>query len=152
MPRACAKAPTHAPPKSSASSPNDKAPLDTARLRFIWLPEGEDVALLENDTMIAAIPPWGGENGFCGYARDCLGQSSLCWKLEDSTEIDNRIAAADHYWDAWNQGINICIFKGYMWRLVEKDLLEWADYPRRKPLIVGGRVRPARLGRLNRWA
>jgi hypothetical protein len=91
-------------PREFCAHPEGQAPLDPARLRLVWFPEGDGVALLEDGEMLAAIPAWGGMKGFSGYARDCMGQSSLCWKLEDSTDFNNRIAAAERYWDEWDQG------------------------------------------------
>src|SRR5215470_7220780 len=42
-------------------------------LRVVWLPEGNGAALYERDEILAVIPPWSGTNGFCGYARDNIG-------------------------------------------------------------------------------
>jgi len=67
------------------------------------LPEGDGVALLEDEGFLAVIPPWSGEDEFPGYARDCVGQSPVCWELEDPSEINDRIAKADRYWSAWEQ-------------------------------------------------
>jgi hypothetical protein len=61
------------------------------------------VALLEDGEMLALIPPWGFSMQFPGYARDAIGESRLCWKLEDSSDIDKRIAAAQRYWKAWEE-------------------------------------------------
>lgn len=83
--------------------PKGQESLDPDRLRLVWFPEGDGVALLEDDEMLAAIPAWAGYNGFSGYARDCIGQSSLCWKLDDPAEFNARISAAEHFWHQWDQ-------------------------------------------------
>lgn len=90
-------------PKEFCMHPEGQAELDLGRLRLVWFPEGDGVALLEDDEMLAAIPAWGGMNGFSGYARDCIGQSSLCWKLDDPSEFNARISAADRFWRQWDE-------------------------------------------------
>lgn len=90
-------------PKEFCLHAEGQEPLDPERLSLVWFPEGDGVALLEDDKMLAAIPPWGGYKGFPGYARDCLGESSLCWKLDDPTEFNSRIAAAKRFWNQWDR-------------------------------------------------
>jgi hypothetical protein len=88
-------------PREFCAYPEGQASLEPDRLRLVWFPEGDGIALMEDDEMLAAIPGWGGMNGFSGYARDCVGQSPLCWKLTDTTEFDRRIKQAEDYWCAW---------------------------------------------------
>lgn len=83
--------------------PEGQEPLDSERLSLVWFPEGDGVALMEDDNMLAAIPAWGGMKGFSGYARDCIGQSTLCWKLDDSTEFKARISEAERFWNQWDR-------------------------------------------------
>lgn len=89
-------------PKEFCPYPNGQQALNPERLRLVWFPEGDGVALMEDDEMLAAIPAWGGMKGFSGYARDCIGESSLCWKLEDPTEFHARISAAERFWLEWD--------------------------------------------------
>lgn len=103
MSKACGKAFLQCSPKSFAYTLTAKEALDPDRLRLVWFPEGDGVALLEGDEMLAAIPAWGGVNGFSGYARDCIGQSSLGWKLDDPTEFNERISVAERFWHEWGQ-------------------------------------------------
>lgn len=93
-------------PKEFCLHPQGREALDPDRLRLVWFPEGDGVALLEDDEMLAAIPAWGGTKGFSGYARDCKGESPLCWKLADPTEFHARISAAERFWDAWDQELS----------------------------------------------
>ena len=88
-------------PAHYCADPKERAPLDASRLSLVWFVEGDGVALLEDEEMIAAIPPWGGHQEFNGYARDCIGQSPLCWKLEDNTAMEQRIETAHNYWRKW---------------------------------------------------
>jgi hypothetical protein len=91
-------------PKEHCAYPKGQPPLNADRLRLLWLPEGDGVVLLEDDEMLAIIPGWSGYKGFEGYARDCVGESRLCWKLESNDEWDRRISEADAYWNAWGEG------------------------------------------------
>ena len=90
-------------PKEFCLHPEGGYKLDPDRLRIVWFPEGDGVALLEDDEMLAAIPSWSGFKGFSGYARDCKGQSSICWRLDDPTEFNARISAADRFWRQWDE-------------------------------------------------
>ena len=90
-------------PKEFCMHPGGQDALDPDRLRLVWFPEGDGVALLEDNEMLAAIPAWGGFKGFSGYARDCTGQSPLCWKLDDPAEFNARISAAERFWCQWDQ-------------------------------------------------
>ncbi len=89
-------------PKEFCLHPEGREKLDPVRLRMVWFPEGDGVALMEDGEMIAAIPSWSGFKGFSGYARDCTGQSSMCWKLDDPTEFHARIERAERFWSQWN--------------------------------------------------
>ncbi|MBN8457924.1 MAG: suppressor of fused domain protein [Verrucomicrobia bacterium] len=89
-------------PKEFCMHPQGREKLNPDRLRIVWFPEGDGVALLEDDEMLAAIPSWSGFKGFSGYARDCTGQSSLCWRLDDLNEFNARISAAERFWRQWD--------------------------------------------------
>ncbi len=93
-------------PRDSCAQPSGQKPLRGEHLRLVWFPEGDGVALLEGNEILAAIPAWGGLNGFSGYARDCVGESSFCWKLDDDNDFTTRITIAEDYWAAWNNHDN----------------------------------------------
>lgn len=90
-------------PKEFCAFPEGQEALDPDRLRLVWFPEGDGVALMEDDEMLAAIPAWAGTKGFSGYARDCIGKSTLCWKLGDPTHFKARIASAERFWQQWDE-------------------------------------------------
>ncbi|RYD32378.1 MAG: hypothetical protein EOP85_21800, partial [Verrucomicrobiaceae bacterium] len=90
-------------PRGFCAFPNGQPPLDAARLSLLWLPEGDGVVLLEDGEMLAAIPPWSGMKGFHGYARDCIGEGPLCWRLEDPSDFDHRISEAKWFWETWDR-------------------------------------------------
>ena len=88
-------------PADFCAPPSVRPALNPSSLSVVWFIEGDGVALLENGEMIATIPPWSGHSGFNGYARDCVGESPLCWKLGDDTVIRKRIEDAQKYWQKW---------------------------------------------------
>lgn len=83
--------------------PTGKEPLDGSRLRFLWFPEGDGVALLEDGQPLAVVPSWAITGEFPGYSRDAVGESFLCWGLAEATEIFDRVRAAVTYWNDWNR-------------------------------------------------
>ncbi len=91
-------------PRENCTYPAGQTPLKADRLSFVWFPEGDGIAVLEDGQMLAVIPPWGGFKDFSGYARDCVGESPLCWKLGDPKVMNERISSAQRYWSSWEGG------------------------------------------------
>jgi len=91
-------------PAAMCAHPQGAPPLNGRNLRIVWFEEGDSAALLEGEEALAAIPAWGGLNGFQGYARDCTAQSPLAWPLKEATAIYDRIARADDFWRSWEPG------------------------------------------------
>ena len=75
-------------------------------LEIVWFPEGDGAALLLDGHYLAIIPSWSGYKEFNGYARDCHGESTLCWALQDDAVMVSRIKAAKHYWSSWEDDDN----------------------------------------------
>ncbi|MEE2639272.1 MAG: suppressor of fused domain protein [Planctomycetota bacterium] len=75
--------------------------LDEKRLRLVWFEEGDGAALLEDDQLLAVIPAWSGQEGFCGYARDCGAASPFCWPLPVGETLQDRVRSADRFWKSW---------------------------------------------------
>ena len=67
-------------------------------LQFVWLEEGNGVALFEHEELIAVIPPWSGSDGFHGYATQCVAESPLAWPMPDHPELFKRIENARQFW------------------------------------------------------
>ncbi len=88
-------------PRMFCTHPRGQGPLDKEGLRVTWFPEGDGAALMQGGEFLAVIPPWSGINGFHGYARDCVGESTLCWKLKEAEEMERRIREAHKYWASW---------------------------------------------------
>lgn len=72
------------------------------KLRVIWLPEGNGVALLEGGEFLAIIPPWSGEDNFDGFARDSIGEGPFGWELTKDNLLLERFAQAQQYWESWD--------------------------------------------------
>ena len=72
-------------------------------LSVVWLPEGNGVALFEQDEILAIIPPWSGQHGFNGYARDQIGEGPLAWELQPDNILRRRFEEANRYWNSWDQ-------------------------------------------------
>jgi hypothetical protein len=91
-------------PAPSCRHPAGAPALDADNLRLVWLPEGDGVALFDGPTLLAAIPPWSGSNGFHGYASEAIRQGPLAWELPGGPDdaLGERFAAAERYWQAWN--------------------------------------------------
>ncbi len=82
--------------------PKGQKPLAAENLAIVWLEEGDGAALLENGEILTIIPSWSDFKRFMGYARDCKGDSSLCWELTEENVLHERIEKAQQYWKLWN--------------------------------------------------
>lgn len=91
-------------PQSFCLHPDGAPRFNSQDLALIWAEEGDAAALTHGGEIIAIIPSWSGMNGFHGYARDCSGESPLCWELgtpETNAQFARYAAAAD-YWQSWS--------------------------------------------------
>lgn len=79
--------------------------LDASSLRLVWSEEGDAAALYEGRDLLCIIPSWGGVGGFKGYARDCVGESSIAWELGDrqTNACVARYELASDYWKSWDE-------------------------------------------------
>lgn len=82
--------------------PDGSPPFDPEHLRFVWLEEGNGVALLEDNKLLAVVPPWSGMGNFDGYSRDCLGEAPFAWPLPEGDVLQDRVRQADEYWQLWD--------------------------------------------------
>ncbi len=88
-------------PASYCKSRSAGPPLDREALSVVWFEEADAAALLEGDDLLAVIPAWGGEGGFYGYARDCVGESPYAWALSADNEMHERVRRAQQFWSLW---------------------------------------------------
>src|SRR5450759_4197473 len=60
-------------PAEHTKHPQGRPMLDPGSLRALWLEEGDGVAILENDELLAVIPGWSDmSKGIPGYCRDVI--------------------------------------------------------------------------------
>lgn len=90
-------------PAGSCAHPQGAPPLAEG-LRIVWLEEGDAVAFLEGDAVLAVMPCWSGQEGFHGYARDCTAESPLAWPLAPDNVLLDRVRAAEACWRSWETG------------------------------------------------
>lgn len=83
---------------------------DANKLYFVWLPEGNGVALYtkEQNLPIAIIPPWAIDQTwkgdqedfqFSGYSYNAKGNGPLAWELTNDNELIKRFADAKLFWE-----------------------------------------------------
>jgi hypothetical protein len=89
-------------PAAHCRHPGGQPVPDEESLRVVWLPEGNGVALYENDEVLAIIPPWSGQSGFYGYCRDAIGDGPLAWELTPDNVLLERFEDAQAWWDSWD--------------------------------------------------
>lgn len=87
-------------PAEHTKHPQGRPELDPRSLRALWLEEGDGVAILEDDDLLAVIPGWSDmSKGMPGYSRDVIGQTPFGWAVDDAMEgLGPRVAAAEAFW------------------------------------------------------
>lgn len=89
-------------PASGCKSKDGLPPLRRENLRLVWFEEGDSVALLEGEKILAVIPSWGGLQGFPGYADDAFGsETALAWEFQEENVLPGRVKASEAVWKAW---------------------------------------------------
>ena len=75
------------------------------RLGLVWFEEGDAVAVVDGEGVLAAIPGWAGRSEFYGYARYARGRSPLAWELtrEAGQALDAKVTESREFWK-WRQG------------------------------------------------
>ncbi|WP_026120193.1 suppressor of fused domain protein [Nocardiopsis potens] len=101
-------------PAAYTRHPQGRAPFDAAALRAVWFEEGDGVALLEGEELLAIIPGWAeADSGLPGYAREAIGRSPYAWALEPvRAQLWPRVVHAEAYW-SWRDAPNA-------WRTVQR--------------------------------
>ncbi|MCA9105606.1 MAG: suppressor of fused domain protein [Planctomycetales bacterium] len=88
-------------PRTACNHPRGAEPLTADELEVVWFEAGDGAALCLRGEPIAIIPPWSGEGGFHGYARDCREESIVCWPMPNHPALLERIDQARRWWEAW---------------------------------------------------
>jgi hypothetical protein len=93
-------------PAANCRHPRGAPHFNKNHLKIIWAEEGDAAALTERGEIIAIIPAWSGHKGFHGYARDCIGESEVCWELgSPATNAQfERFKKAEEFWRLWSDG------------------------------------------------
>jgi hypothetical protein len=87
-------------PAPHTKYPGGSPRLEPGTLSALWLEEGDGVAIMENDDLLAVIPGWSDmSKSMPGYGRDVIGQTPFGWSLDDAMEgLGSRVAQAAEFW------------------------------------------------------
>lgn len=88
-------------PAGASRSPAAMPKLDRSRCRFVWLPAGDGVALLDGDEILAAVVPWSGVEGFAGFSREAAADTHVASPFPADGTIEARFRAAATWWAKW---------------------------------------------------
>ncbi len=70
------------------------------RLEMVWFEEGDAVALVDGEGVLAAIPGWAGRSEFYGYSRYARGRSPLAWELtrDANVALETKVIESREFW------------------------------------------------------
>ena len=71
-------------------------------VELIWFEEGDGVALVDGEGIVAVVPGWGGRDDFYGYSRYAVGHTPLAWELADPARelLTSKVQESRDFW-AW---------------------------------------------------
>lgn len=74
-------------------------------LELVWFEEGDAVALVDGEGVLAVVPGWAGRDDFYGYARYARGRSPLAWELTSEARqvLEQKVAESREFWQ-WRRG------------------------------------------------
>ena len=89
---------------SGTSHPGGCPPLAHASA-LVWFEEGDGVAVVDGQGVVAVVPGWAGRDGFYGYSRYAVGRSALAWELggEALRALEQKVTESRDFW-AWRLG------------------------------------------------
>lgn len=121
---------------------DDLEPLNEKYIEIIWSKEGNIAGLYYKDELICVIPSWANPEKFCGYTKNCIGQSPVGWQLgnPEQNEIFKRMQDGKKF---WNQNIAL-IWKEYQEKLLQ-DLNNTYGEQKAYYAIDGGKFPPRGL-------
>lgn len=105
-----AESPPGTPPRMGAGGtrfPEGCPDLGRA-MGLVWFEEGDAVAVVDAEGVLAAIPGWAGRSDFYGYSRYARGRTGLAWELtRDATQaLEAKVVESRDFWswrttDGW---------------------------------------------------
>lgn len=103
--------PHGAPPRMGAGGTQfpGGCPDISPKAKIMWCEEGDAVALVDSEGVVAAIPGWAGRDDFYGYSRYARGRSALAWELgrEARSALEAKIERSRAFWqwrlNAWDE-------------------------------------------------
>lgn len=74
-------------------------------MELVWFEEGDAVAVVDAEGVLAAIPGWAGRSEFYGYSRYARGRTGLAWELnrDAATAFGSKVDQSRAHW-AWRRG------------------------------------------------
>jgi hypothetical protein len=98
-----ADSPPGTPPRMGAGGTRhpEGCPDPGQTLRLVWFEEGDAVALVDGEGVLAVIPGWAGRDEFYGYARYARGRSPLAWELtRDALKVlEGKVTDSREFWN-----------------------------------------------------
>jgi hypothetical protein len=88
-------------PRTHCVDPKPAELPDADDLEIIWFETGNAAALLHRQEIVAVIPPWSGQDGFHGYAKNCASENMVCWPMPPGPELRSRVESARRTWKRW---------------------------------------------------
>jgi hypothetical protein len=74
-------------------------------MSLVWFEEGDAVAVIDAEGVLAAIPGWAGRSEFYGYSRYARGRSPLAWELtrDAKAALEVKVQESRDFWQ-WRLG------------------------------------------------
>ncbi|NOU56944.1 suppressor of fused domain protein [Brevibacillus borstelensis] len=96
-------------PRALCAHPEGAERLDPDHLSIVWFEECDAAALLYKEEILSVIPGWAGPSDdgrsfYPSYARDCIGESDLCFPLgtSETNALYERVESAKQFWQSWD--------------------------------------------------
>ena len=69
-------------------------------MELVWFEEGDAVAVVDAEGVLAAIPGWAGRSEFYGYSRYARGRTGLAWELtrEANQALETKVRDSLDFW------------------------------------------------------
>ena len=90
---------------ASGTSLPDGCPPLSPDAALVWFEEGDGMAVVDGQGVIAAVPGWAGHDGFYGYSRYAVGRSALAWEIGGDARrvLEHKVTESRDFW-AWRLG------------------------------------------------